>query len=87
MNEIDGSPMTDPVMPPQPAQDGAVWSVLRMAGAALVAGGVGLLLMSAAATETRGATRSCQLKWQQQQNQADQVIQAEQAAASEAEAK
>ena len=87
MNEIDTATTTDPVMPPQPAQDGAVWSVLRTAGAALVAGGVFLLMASAIPGRTMGATRSCRLKWQQQQNQADQVIQMEEAAASEAEAK
>ena len=59
MNEIDTNPTTDLPIPPQPVKDGALWSVVRTAGVVLAAGGVGLLLFSATAGQTMGASRSC----------------------------
>jgi hypothetical protein len=73
-----------PVGPPQPPKDSVVWPFLRATGISLAVGGVCFWLVQANLGQTRGATRSCKLKWEQRQSQVDEAIRADEARSAEA---
>jgi len=67
--------------PPQPIQTKRGWSIGSMTLGLLVAtGGTILMLMSATAGATRGATRHCKLKWQEREREVAEAILSENAA-------
>ena len=70
--------------PPQPIQTKRGWSIGSITLGLLVAtGGTLLMLMSASAGATRGATRHCKLKWQERQREVAEAIAREDQQSSE----